>query len=418
MDTGEPSMTPEESVIGACLLEPASARFAADMIEPEDFELSSHTAYFRAIMQLINDGEPVEPMSVHAKASESGHRGLQLVDLYRMQQETMSAASITFYAEQVKKVATRRRMESIATKLMSAARDETIAPSQAIQMVAEAIKDLHSTGKNRMTTKTLEEILAVAEDHDWLIPDLLERGDRLIITGFEGGGKTTWVRQLVICMAAGIHPTTLNMLDEPLTVLVVDAENTEAQWRSHTRGMVHNIHRMGGNNPAPRIHIHAKGRIDITRDATLGEIHRLVDEHEPQVLAIGPIYKMVSTGINNDQEAAPVITALDSLRDRGLALIMEGHSPKGTGANGQRDMSPRGSAALLGWPEFGFGMYPDSENPQLTNIQRWRGDRETGREWPRELWRGGILPWSGDTISPRARAVISQERQDHHARYN
>jgi hypothetical protein len=412
-------MTPDESVIGACLLEPATARFAADILDPVDFWNPQHTAYFRAIIQLISDGEPVEPLSVYTKASEFGVRGLQVVDLYRMQEGTASAGSIGFYAEQVKASATRRRMEAIATKLMSAARDVTVPPSQAIQMVAEAMKGLHAGGPNRMATKTLEEILTVEQDSDWLIPNLLEKGDRMIITGFEGGGKTTWVRQLVICMAAGIHPTTLDRIAKPLTVLVVDAENTESQWRKATRGMVHNVRRMAGGNPAPRIHIHARGRIDITRDTTLGEIHRLVDEHEPDVLAIGPIYKLVSNGINNDQEAAPVITALDSLRDRGLALVMEGHSPKGNVHTGARDMSPRGSAALMGWPEFGFGMVPDSDDSNLTNVTKWRGDRDTGRDWPRQLWRGGLLPWMGDTVSRGALTTVHNiEAQDHYINYN
>jgi hypothetical protein len=412
-------VTPEELVIGACLLNPEAVRLGAEILDHDDFYNPIHGDIFSAVLQLRKDGEVIEPYSVWIKTQEMGTRGVDVGMLLNMVTAVGSSESITFYAGQVLEAANRRRMRIVAQKLMQEATDERVQPAQAAQNAAAAIKALGVRGSGRMATKTLEEILAVEEDHDWLIPDLLERGDRLIITGFEGGGKTTWVRQLVLCMAAGIHPTTLNLLDQPLTVLVVDAENTEAQWRSHTRGMVHNIHRMGGNNPAPRIHIHAKGRIDITRDATLGEIHRLVDEHEPQVLAIGPIYKMVSTGINNDQEAAPVITALDSLRDRGLALIMEGHSPKGTGANGQRDMSPRGSAAMLGWPEFGFGMYPDPENPQVTNIQRWRGDRETGREWPRELWRGGMLPWMGDTVSRGARSAINNvQAQDHYARYN
>jgi replicative DNA helicase len=204
-------------------------------------------------------------------------------------------------------------------------------------------------------------------------------------------------------MAAGIHPTTLNMLPAPLRVLVVDAENTEAQWRAQVRGMVLKAAKYGLTDPATQIHIHAKGRIDITKDATLGEVHRLVDEHEPDVLVIGPLYKMVSTGINNDQEAAPLIMALDSLRDRGLALIMEGHASKGNSQNATRDLAPRGSAALMGWPEFGFGLHPDATNPDMTVVTKWRGDREAGREWPRELWRGGPFPWTGDTVAASVR---------------
>ncbi|WP_405475688.1 AAA family ATPase [Paenarthrobacter ilicis] len=396
-------MTPEEFVIGACILTPDSIRFASGILEPCDFKTKTHADIFRAIVQLRKADEPVEPFSVLVKAQELGAKGVQIVDLHRMVEGVGSAVPINFYAEQVKEASLRRRLSVIATSLMREAGDDTCHPSQAAQAAAEAIKNLAASGAQRMATKTLEEILAVQEDHDWLIPDLLERGDRLILTGFEGGGKTTWIRQLLICMAAGIHPTTWDILDKPLKILVVDAENTEAQWRAQVRRMTATAADYGIADPAPNIEIYAKGRIDITKDATLGEVHRLLDEHSPDVLAIGPLYKMVSTGINNDQEAAPLIMALDSLRDRGVALIMEGHASKGNSQNAVRDLAPRGSAALMGWPEFGFGLHPDATNPDMTLVTRWRGDREAGRLWPRELWRGGAFPWTGETVSNRTR---------------
>ena len=258
-----------------------------------------------------------------------------------------------------------------------------------------------------MSTKTLRAILYAPDDNDWVIPGLLERGDRVVITGFEGGGKTTWVRQMSICMAAGIHPTTLNHLEAPLKILVVDAENSEKQWRRQTRGMAHVAAKHGIADPRDRIEIKAGERLDITKDATLGELHRLIDVHEPDVLCIGPFYKLVSTGVNNDQDAAPLIMALDSLRERGPALIMEAHAKKGTSQDAMRDLAPRGSAALMGWPEFGFGIHPMDETK--SDIVRWRGDREQGRDWPHELHKGGPLPWSGDTVSPAVRRAYYGE---------
>jgi hypothetical protein len=399
-------MSPEELVIGACLLTPDSVRFASSILEPADFRSSTHAHLFNAIVQLQKAGEPVEPFSVWTKAEELGSRGVGVVELHEMLQRVGSAESISYYADQVKEAASRRRLVHIATTLLREAGDETYHPSQAAQTATEAIKNIQAGTSHRMTTKTLEQILSVEEDHDWLIPGLLERGDRLILTGFEGGGKTTWIRQMVISMAAGIHPTTMNMLERPLTVLVVDAENTEAQWRAQVRGMTTKAAKYGLTDPAPNIHIHAKGRIDITKDATLGEVHRLVDEHKPDVLAIGPLYKMVSTGINNDQEAAPLIMALDSLRDRVLALIMEGHASKGNSQNASRDLAPRGSAALMGWPEFGFGLHPDADDPDKTLVTKWRGDREAGRQWPRELYRGGPFPWTGETVATTTRQQL------------
>jgi ATPase subunit of ABC transporter with duplicated ATPase domains len=47
-------------------------------------------------------------------------------------------------------------------------------------------------------------------EYDWLIPGLLERGDRVIVTGQEGKGKSTLLRQIGVQVAAGIHPFTLD----------------------------------------------------------------------------------------------------------------------------------------------------------------------------------------------------------------
>jgi len=42
-------------------------------------------------------------------------------------------------------------------------------------------------------------------------------------------------------------------------------------------------------------------------------------------------------------------------------------------------MRPRGSSALLGWPEFGYGMVPDGK--EFAELVPWRGDRDE-RAWP------------------------------------
>ena len=41
------------------------------------------------------------------------------------------------------------------------------------------------------------------QDHDWLIPGVLERMDRVIVVASEGAGKTTLARQIAIMLAAG-----------------------------------------------------------------------------------------------------------------------------------------------------------------------------------------------------------------------
>lgn len=403
-------MTPEEMVIGACLLSPDSIRFAATTLEPADFYSTKHAALFQAMVLLKKESKPVEPFSVYHRAVELGVKGLEAAELHHLIENVGSAASVSFYAEQVRESAARRRLTIAAQKLLRDAQDETVQPSDAARLAKDALTD--TRGHSSMQTKTLEEILAVQENHDWLIPNLLERGDRLVLTGFEGAGKTTWVRQMVICMAAGIHPINLDPLEKPLGVLVVDAENSEAQWRNATRKMARVAAKAGLIDPAPAINVFAGTRLDITKDSVIGEIHRLVDIHQPDVLCIGPLYKLVNTGVNNDQEAAPVIAALDSLRERGLVLIIEAHAKKGDSQSSQRDLAPRGSAALMGWPEFGFGLYPeqgtDTQPSNKSFISRWRGDRDAGRDWPRYLEKHGPFPWSADTLIPETRRKYYQ----------
>lgn len=392
------TMNAEEMVIGCCLLSGDVIRFAADTIQPDDFGSANLAEVFRAIVHLKKSDEPVEPFSVWKKAEEFGVKGLELAHLLYWVEGVGSARSVNFYADQVKEASTRRRLRLVGMKLTQSASDETLSPSAAVTEGLEGLKAIRTnTLTARLESKKLRDVLAIQEDHDWLVPGLFERGDRMIITGYEGLGKSTWIRQMAVCFAAGINPVTLDHI-EPVRVQVVDVENSESQWRKEVRGMVRTAKKHGVSDPT-NLDLCCEGRIDLTKDADLGLVHRLVDENRPDILFIGPIYKMVPKGISNDDDAAPLITALDSLRDRGVVLVMEGHSPKGGGMQA-RDLSPRGSAALMGWPEFGFGLSPDEDG---ATVQRWRGDRDSGREWPRKLHRGGPFPWTADNIADTTR---------------
>jgi hypothetical protein len=60
-------------------------------------------------------------------------------------------------------------------------------------------------------------------------------------------------------------------------------------------------------------------------------------------------------------------------------------------------MRPRGSAALMGWPEFGYGLRWNEVGD--VDMVAWRGDRDE-RNWPLRIKRGGLWPWT--PIDPKA----------------
>lgn len=393
-------MTPEEFVIGGCLLSPDMIPLAADQLEPKDFASPRHETVFTAMIHLKKRGEPVEPFTVYAKATELGTKGLELAELYRWLESVGSAVSVQNYAREVKEQSTRRKLNAAGMRFHQDIADPTTPAADAVTRMLDHLKGIRDNSTNtELVAKSLGQILDMEETAaDWVIPGLFEKGDRLIVTGYEGLGKTTWIRQMAICAASGINPITLDHLAAPVRGLVVDVENSEKQWRRETQDMARTAATHGTASPRDNLHIHCGGRMDLRRDKDLGLVHRLVDEHNPQILFIGPIYRLVPTGINSDEEAAPLIAALDTLRDRGLVLVMEAHAPKGQA--GERNLAPRGSAALMGWPEFGFGLAPTADGAE---IQRWRADRDRNRDWPTSLARGGPFPWTADTVHPNTR---------------
>lgn len=243
----------------------------------------------------------------------------------------------------------------------------------------------------KLSPKLLGDILATEHVDDWVVPGLLAKGDRLVLTGVEGGGKSVWLRQISIMAAAGAHPFKSEIID-PLKVLVVDAENSERQWASTAKYVTGLATKRGVADPRERVIVSAGSRIDLRVQADVNQVQALIDEHKPNILQIGPLYKLVSGEITNDTDAAPLIEVLDSFREQGIVLLMEAHA--GHAGKASKDLRPRGSSALLGWPEFGFGLLPDADNPEMVDLVRWRGDREL-RDWPSGFRRGvnGELPW-------------------------
>lgn len=398
--TVEASSAAERAVIGACMLDAATAvRQCAELVTEADFADPRLGALYQILTTLHNAGTPVDPVTMLQVATQEGLRGVDGPYLYDLLAATPTASNAGYYANQVREGGVRRRLWAFgrrAQQLAEEGRDlaETMTAVRADYGVIE------SAAAGTLDARPLGDVLDGPDDYDWLIPQLLERQDRLILTGGEGAGKSTYVRQIAICAAAGIHPTTFRSM-APIRVLVVDAENTEKQWRRATRPLAVKARLAGSVDPARTLQLACTSRLDLTNDRDLGAVHRLVDKHQPDLLMIGPLYRLIPRAITNDDDAAPLLTALDSLRARGLALVMEAHAGHAIGPGGERDLRPRGSSALMGWPEFGFGLAVDRSAivpgaaPSVFKLVRWRGDRDQ-REWPDTLLRGGAWPWTDD----------------------
>lgn len=252
----------------------------------------------------------------------------------------------------------------------------------------------------------LHEFLAgVDAPYDWIIEGILERGDRLIWTGEEGLGKTMCGRQIAVAAAAGVHPFN-GLTGKPQRVLWIDCENSPRQGRRHFRRLAETAVAKGHRVPDGGMRLlHRPEGIDLTRDEDVAWFLERITAHRPDLLYIGPLYRLHATDINDEVAARTVTAVLDLARVKAdCALVIEGHSPHGS-SGAIRPIRPIGSSLFLRWPEFGYGISPAIEASPCKEVvvRPWRGARDE-RHWPKFLSWGeqGDWPWiDPDVTKPR-----------------
>lgn len=377
----------EQAVLSCCIHSHTARNAARQHISREDFYGVEHEAIWVAMEELDAAETPIDPLSV--MSALAGNRAA----MEAMPDITILDAipdNVSAYAETVRGWAVRRRLNDLANRVRQLAMDPTHDPYMLTSTAVTRFTELRDTGiTGEVQSRLLADLLAeVDEPYDWVIPALMERRDRLVLTGQEGLGKSFLARQVGIFAAAGLHPFTLERM-EPVRVQVLDYENS---WKQIKRGSkrLYDFAERYGSDLRRNIHVASLKRIDITRDRDLSMLHREVDVAKPDVIVVGPLYRLTNKAIQTDDEAAPVLAALDTLRDRGCSLIIEAHAGHGKetgegGRPGERDLRPRGSSALLGWPEFGYGMRRVGDTTRVRLVP-WRGDREE-RGWPQFLRR-------------------------------
>lgn len=378
-------MNAEQTVLGCILRDNNTYWSAARVINGLDFSDPRLGAVFDGLGRTLAVGVRVDAVTIEQHYPEWGVRGLTGVEPWQWLDAGLYPLMITDAVSVVKSQSLRRLGKEVLTQALGELDDTGMDPSAVLERVNRSLVE---SPRSTLDSVTLADVLATPDTQDWVIPGLMEAKDRLILTGHEGLGKTTLGRQLLLLPAGGLHPFTFEQIP-PVTALVVDAENTAKQWMRATRWMVRQLAIQTRRDVAPNIHLSLSGRVNLLDPSILGGIHRLIDKHKPDVVFIGPLYRL-AVQMNTDEQVSPVIAALDTIRDRGVALVIEAHAGHAVGVGGVRDVRPRGSSALLGWPEFGYGIRKDTSDgadPSAFDFVAWRGAREE-RDWPSQLRRG------------------------------
>jgi replicative DNA helicase len=412
------SVTAEQSALGAILSagdhasEVAQTVFA--MARPEMFWRPQHELLARVLHAMADADIPIDPQTVLARLRETGE--LSKVGggpyLHTLMQHAWSAGGVSLYAREVRDCYRRRQIREATLRVLQQASNPEVDLSLLLVELATATDRAEELAGEETPVQpaTVADLLAYRSEPDWLIPGLLERRERVMITGFEGLGKSVVLAQLAVSMVAGVHPF-LGMAEyDPRRVLVVDAENSKRQLSARYRWILNAVQDVSGVQ-ADRNNLMVEVReegLDLTQATDVTWLDRLLTGGRPDALVIGPLYKLHRSNMNDESAARELAHTLDMLRMRhNVAVLIEAHAGQSEDGSGKRKLRPRGSSLFLGWPNVGIGIRPHPDCPEnrasWMEVKPWRGHREE-RDWPTELVWGthGELPWMVPSAYHRA----------------
>jgi hypothetical protein len=231
-------------------------------------------------------------------------------------------------------------------------------------------------------------------DHEWVIPDFIERQGRILLAGPEKCGKSLLALTLAVQAASGITALDFFPIESTPRVLYMDLEMARSSTRRRLRQLI--ISAKGHLKPGALEILHRPDGFDVTTDArhfstALGHIR-------PDLIVIDPLYKLMVTDSVYERDVRPTLKWLDQLRKAfGCSIILVHHlrkRPQGESGRGRDASDIFGSSVLLRWPETLMLLDEDS--------LRVKGDRDAtfgelnyfsvkrGGVWPIGLTSGGL----------------------------
>lgn len=307
---------------------------------------------------------------------------------------TDAPLAIARTVETVANLALRRRVQVLAHELEHGSHDPSTDEAALVDRVRDAAAHLTLPTREIAPPENIADFVAGGdEEPDWLVRGVFERGDRVLVCGAEGRGKSTFMRQMAVKCAAGLHPFKKYENTPPIQVLLVDLESGDRLVRRKMRPLWISA-RQENPNADPdllRVEVRPEG-VDFAGRAGRTWMAELLAAVRPELVVLGPLYKTYTGDMNEEQTARQVAALIDEWRaEYGCAWLLETHAPHGDGGS-RRLIRPIGSSLWLRWPEMGVGLTEESESDSVkTTFFRLPRD---AREWPNGFTRGGDWPWT------------------------
>jgi hypothetical protein len=349
------SIEAEQSVLGACLLDPAALDRVRGAIRAEDFYRADHRAIFAAIERVHHeDGTPdVLTVAEALRAGDELERCGGLAYLQGLASATPSAANVATYARIVAERARLRELAAAGEKLRLAAMMPGATVGEITAEGARVLSGLDATPALAPLDLAALSRLEPAPPHS-LMPGL-PAGYAMLLAGHGGAGKSQVALMLAACLASGRFFFGLEVA-RAAKVLFLSCEDRAAviHWRlsricrwlgidlADLAGRLHVVDMVGRDaimwRPDPRA--------GFVLTPAFHDVAALVRANGIEVLFVDGITDAFGGNENDKGQAKAFVNALLALvpADAG-ALVLIGHVPKSTAAG----FSTEGYSGSAGW---------------------------------------------------------------------
>jgi replicative DNA helicase len=364
-------------------------------LSADDFDFPLPALVFATIATMVERGIPVDRDSVEQNCRAALSRLGGPVALHNLHTYADTPENIDYHIDILRETSGRRQALAASQRFTQMVA-EGIPVTECATEMRTALDLIRTAAITDVPSRsvTVDAWLAVEDvSETWVVPKLIAPTDVFLLLSQPGHGKSTLLRQVALCVAAGVHPFDPDRRIEPCATMLVDLENAARDVKSEMCPLVDRLRQIGDWDPERARILPMPEGLNIRTPQGADLLEREIEKYRPAVVCLGPIYKAApKLGDDWDTSAEQAREFFDRMRAAyGTAFMLEHHMSKQTQYDREAG-SPYGSTVWERWPSFGRVLRPiDGKYFELT--QPFRHDRAP-REIPAGLYRGGLLPWS------------------------
>ena len=334
----------EEAVLGALMLEKDALSAVVDILKPGSFYKEGHAAIYQAILDLFNDSQPVDLLTVTNQLRKDGTLELAggAYAVTNLTTKVNSAANVEYHARIITEMAIKRELIRVASEIHHDAYEDTTDVFELLDKTESALFEVSEQNIRRnyqdmrsIMSEALGELEARKKHKDGLtgvpsgfsaldrVTSGWQKSDLVIIAARPGMGKTAFVVSAMRNAAVDFdRPVAIFSLEMSSVQLVNRLISAEAELESEKikKGNLADyewtqlLHKTRKITNAPIF-------IDDTPALTILELRakcrRLKSQHDVQLIIIDYLQLMSGDaskgGGNREQEIASISRALKGL---------------------------------------------------------------------------------------------------------